>query len=141
MRTIIIRTNYWGFAMKRLLFLTVLLPLGAFAVGLLLVSLLFPRVAHAADADFTLTVKDRHFLPAEITIPSGTKIKLTVKNQDEVPVEFESTDLSREVIVPGKSEMTIYIGPLDQGSYQFFNDFDREMRGTIVAKPAANQEK
>lgn len=127
--------------MKRLIFLAMLVPLVAFATGLLLVTLLFPRVALAADADFALTVKDRHFLPAEITIPSGTKIKLAVKNQDGIPIEFESTDLSREVIVPGNSEVTIYVGPLNQGSYQFYNDFDREMRGSIVAKPAASQEK
>ena len=126
--------------MKRLLFLTLLVPLSAFATGLLLVSLLFPRIAFAADADFALTAKDGHFLPAEIAIPTGIKVKLTLKNQDGTPIEFESTDLSREVIVPGNSETTIYIGPLNQGSYQFYNDFDREMLGTIVAKPA-NQEK
>jgi plastocyanin len=126
---------------NRLILLTLLLPFSAFAAGVLLVTLLFPRVALAADADFELTIKNRHFLPAEITIPSGTKIKLAVKNQDGIPVEFESTDLSREVIVPGNSEVTIYVGPLNQGSYQFYNDFDRDMRGSIVAKPAANQEK
>lgn len=127
--------------MKRLLLLTLLLPLTAFAAGLLLVSLLLPGIALAADAGFALEIKDHHFLPAELTIPSGAKIKLTIGNQDGIPVEFESTDLSREVIVPGHSQVTIYIGPLDPGSYQFFNDFNHDMQGTIVAKPAADKEK
>jgi hypothetical protein len=105
---------------------------------LLLVALLLPIAAHAAE--YTLTIRDHKFQPAEFTIPSDTRIKLKVKNQDDVPVEFESTDLSREVIVPGHGEATIYVGPLDQGSYTFFNDFDRDMQGAIVAKPAVSKE-
>jgi plastocyanin len=127
--------------MKRLLLLTLLLPLTTFATGLLLVSLLFPLVALAADSDFALVIKDHHYLPSELTIPSGIKIKLTVENQDAIPVEFESSDLSREVIVRGHGKATIFVGPLDPGNYQFFNDFNHEMQGTIVVKPSANKEK
>jgi len=105
---------------------------------LLLVVLLLPIAAHADE--YMLTIKDHEFRPAEITIPSGAKIKLKVENQDGIPVEFESTDLSREVIVPGHGEVSIYVGPLNPGNYQYFNDFNRDMRGTIVAKPAANKE-
>ena len=105
---------------------------------LLLVVLLLPFAAHADE--YKLTVKDHKFQPAEFTIPSDTRIKLKVENQDGIPVEFESTDLSREVIVPGHGEVTIYVGPLNQGNYQFFNDFNRDMQGVIVAKPAVNKE-
>ena len=106
---------------------------------LLLVTLLLPIAAHADE--YMLTIKGHEFRPAEITIPSGAKIKLTVENQDSIPVEFESTDLSREVIVPGHGEVSIYVGPLNPGNYQYFNDFNRDMQGTIVAKPAAGKEK
>jgi hypothetical protein len=105
---------------------------------LLLVALLLPIAAHADE--YRLMIKDHKFQPAEFTIPSGIKIKLKVDNQDSIPVEFESTDLSREVIVPGKGEVTIYVGPLSQGSYRFFNDFNREMQGVIMAKPAVGKE-
>jgi hypothetical protein len=121
--------------LKHSLHITLLLPLAAFATGLQL-----PNVAHAASTDFALVIKDQHFVPAELAIPSGAKIKLKVENQDGIPVEFESTDLSREVIVPGHGEVTIYVGPLNQGNYQFFNDFNRDMQGVIVAKPAVNKE-
>ena len=40
----------------------------------------------------------------------------------------------------GMAKSTIFIGPLDPGSYQFFNDFNHDMQGTIVAKPAVNRE-
>ncbi len=105
---------------------------------LLLAALLLPIVAHADE--YRLTIKDHKFQPAEFTIPSGTRIKLKVANQDGIPVEFESTDLSREVIVPGQGEVTIYIGPLSHGSYRFFNDFNRDMQGVIVAQPAVGKE-
>lgn len=104
---------------------------------LLLIPLLLPLVAFAADADTTLTIKDHRFQPSEFTIASGKKVKLVVRNQDGLPAEFESSDLSREVIVPGHGEVTIYVGPLEPGTYQFFNDFNHDMQGSIVVNPAA----
>lgn len=126
--------------LRRLLAPALTLPLATLAAGMLSVFLLLPRLALADDAGFALAIKDRHFQPAELTIPSGSKIKLTVENQDDIPAEFESTDLSREVIVRGHGEVTIFIGPLDPGTYQFFNDFNRDMQGTILAKPALKKE-
>lgn len=105
---------------------------------LLFVVLLLPIAARADE--YMLTIKDQKFQPTEFTIPSGTKIKLKVENHDGIPVEFESSDLSREVIVPGHGEVTIYVGPLNPGNYQYFNDFNRDMQGVIVAKPAVGKE-
>ncbi len=106
---------------------------------LLLISLLLPPGTWAADADTTLTIKDHHFQPSVLTIPSGKKVKLVVNNQDGLPVEFESTDLSREVIVAGHGEVTIFVGPLEPGTYQFFNDFNHDMQGSIVVKTTVNK--
>ncbi len=105
---------------------------------LLFISLLLPLAAYAADADFTLTIKDQRFQPSEFAIPSGKKIKLLVENQDAMPAEFESYDLSREVIVPGHGKVTVFVGPLEPGIYKFFNDFNHDMQGSIAAKPAVN---
>jgi len=106
---------------------------------LLISSLLFPLGALAADIDYTLTVKDHLFQPSEFAIPTGEKIKLVIRNQDSLPVEFESSDLSREVIVPGHGEVTIYLGPIESGTYQFFNDFNHTMQGTIVVNSASGK--
>ncbi len=106
---------------------------------LLLISLLLPLAAFAADGDYTLTIKDHLFQPSQFTIPAGKKVKLVVRNQDGLPAEFESSDISREVIVPGHGEVTIFVGPLEPGTYQFFNDFNHDMQGSIVAQPAVTK--
>jgi plastocyanin len=137
MRTIIIRKNQWSFAMKRLLLLTLLLPLSAFAIGLLILTLLFPNVARADDTDagYKLVINDHRFQPAELTIPSGTKIKLTVKNQDATPEEFDSHPLNREKVIAGRSTATIYIGPLAPGRYTFTGEFHSDTaQGVIIAQ-------
>ena len=96
----------------------------------------FSAAAFAADP-VTLVIHDKHFEPEHLQLPAGVKLKLVVRNQDAIPAEFESYDLSREVVVPGHGEVTIYIGPMDPGSYGFFNDFNHDMQGTITAGPAA----
>jgi len=98
-----------------------------------------PGFAFAADP-LMLAIHNSQFEPKQLSLPTAVKTKLVIRNLDGIPAEFESTDLSREVIVPGHGEVTIFIGPLDPGTYQFFNDFNHEMQGTIVAKPTVNKE-
>jgi len=121
--------------MKRLLLNTLLLPVAAFSTGLLLVSLLFPSVALAADAEFTLVIKDHKFQPTEITVPSGKKIRLRIENQDATPEEFESNVLNREKVIAGNGKATLYIGPLEPGRYKFFGEFNKDTAyGEIVVQ-------
>jgi plastocyanin len=89
----------------------------------------------AQDAAFTLTIKDHRFEPTELQVPAGKKIRLLVKNLDPTPEEFESPDLKREKVIPGKSEATIIIGPLKPGTYKFIGEFhESTAKGTVVAK-------
>lgn len=123
--------------MKRLLLLTLLLPLAAFAAGLLILTLLFPNVARADDTDagYKLVINDHHFQPAELTIPSGTKIKVQIENQDATPEEFDSYSLNREKVISGHGTATIYIGPLTPGRYPFTGEFhSTTAQGVIVAQ-------
>lgn len=95
--------------------------------------LLVAAAAHAED--YVLTLKNNQFSPKVLTIPAGQKIKITVKNQDATPAEFESSDLNREKVVGANSEITVFIGPLDAGTYGYFDDFHRDTTtGTIIAK-------
>ena len=88
----------------------------------------------AEDSSHALTLGDSSFSPNTLAVPSGVKIRLTVRNARKVPAEFESNDLNREkVIAPGTSAV-VYIGPLQPGSYSIFDDFNASTRGTIVAK-------
>ena len=91
--------------------------------------------AGAEEPTYTLTIQGHRFLPTEIEIPADKKITLLVKNLDPTPEEFESTELHREKVVPGGQEITVYIGPLRAGRYEFFGDFNPETaRGHIIAK-------
>jgi hypothetical protein len=90
--------------------------------------------AYAAD-DYILTIKDHKFTPQNLALPAGQKIKLTVNNLDSTPAEFESSDLNREKVVGANSEIIVYIGPLDAGSYGYFDDFHHDTTtGTITVK-------
>jgi plastocyanin len=89
----------------------------------------------AAQEPYTLVIKDHKFQPTEIEVPAGQKIALVVKNDDSTPEEFESTELRREKVVPGGEQITVYIGPLKPGKYEFFGDFNpTTARGHIVVK-------
>jgi hypothetical protein len=89
----------------------------------------------AAEDSFTLSIKGKAFEPNQLTVPAGQKITLTVRNLNPTPAEFESTDLNREKVVTGNSDITVFIGPLRPGSYEFFDDFsDDTPHGHIVAK-------
>jgi len=102
---------------------------------LLLISLLFPFAAHAADADYTLTIKDHRFQPPELAIPPGKKIKLLVVNQDATPEEFDSHALNREKVIAGNGSAVIFIGPLTPGRYTFAGEFHAATaQGTIVVQ-------
>ena len=102
----------------------------------LLLPLLLAAGAAAADTpSFTLTIRNHRFEPTELEVPAGQKIELRVINQDATPEEFESTDLHREKVVTGGQQITVYVGPLRPGSYEFFGDFNPSTaRGHLIAK-------
>ncbi len=85
--------------------------------------------------DYVLTLKDHKFVPQQLVIPAGKKVRITVKNTDKTPSEFESYDLNREKVVKGGEEITVLIGPLDPGVYGIFDDFHKDTTvGTIKAQ-------
>ena len=82
-----------------------------------------------------IDIKAQAFAPQELQVPAGVKVQLIIRNNDDLPAEFESYDLSREVVVPAHSQVKIFIGPLDAGRYRFFNDFHQESEGWVVVGP------
>jgi len=98
----------------------------------LLAALAVPALAD--DPVVTITLKDHQFVPSEVPVPTGVKVKLLVKNDQQVNAEFESKSLHREKIVNAGGEITVFVGPLDPGSYEFFDDFHNSTRGHLIAK-------
>lgn len=123
MRTIIIYVMLWnGAAMFNRICLCLLLAVST--------------ATWAADLpEFRLTIKDQKFEPAQLTVPANTKFKLYVTNADATPSEFESNEFNREKIVLPNSTITVFIGPLDKGSYKFFDDFHQDTgKGVLIVE-------
>ncbi|MSP04699.1 MAG: cupredoxin domain-containing protein [Acetobacteraceae bacterium] len=93
-----------------------------------------PPSSAPATPSFTLTMRNRAFDPPSLDVPAGQKIELRVTNAETIAVEFESDDLRREkVIAPGLT-VSIFIGPLRAGRYEFKDDFHSSTRGHLIAK-------
>ena len=105
------------------------------AIALLFIAVMTPGMALAAEPTQSIAIRNQQFVPEQLVLPSGVKVKLTIANEDALPAEFESYDLSREIIVPVNHAVTVFVGPLSAGQYEFFNDFNPVMRGTIIVKP------
>lgn len=106
---------------------------------LFLLALAGVLLSHAALADAAyeqqLTLKNHTFTPDQVTLPKNQKIKLTLINEDPAAAEFESYDLHREKVVGANGTITLFFGPLDSGTYSFFDDFHRDTtRGTFLVK-------
>ncbi|HYM74019.1 MAG TPA: cupredoxin domain-containing protein [Stellaceae bacterium] len=90
--------------------------------------------ALAADPQVLISIKDHQFMPSDVPVPAGLKVELIVKNDQAVTAEFESTVLHREKIVQAGGRISVFVGPLDPGTYEFFDDFNRATRGRLVVK-------
>ena len=107
------------------------LPALCVAVALLLASAHVP----AAEPEYKLTLRNHRFVPTELRVPAGQKIKLVIDNQDASAEEFESHELNREKIIPAGSKATIFVGPLKPGRYPFLGEFNQATaRGTLIAE-------
>lgn len=102
----------------------------------LLVALaLLPSLAIAADPEYVLTIREHRFVPAEVRVPAGRKIKLIIDNQDATAEEFESHALKREKVIPPKSKAAVFIGPLKPGQYPFVGEFhEKTAKGVVIAE-------
>jgi plastocyanin len=90
--------------------------------------------ALAEEPVIAITLRDHQFVPSEVPVPAGVKVTLVIHNEQSTNAEFESTSLHREKIVNAGSQITVLVGPLDPGSYEFFDDFHGATRGHLVVK-------
>jgi plastocyanin len=88
-----------------------------------------------AEPEALLVIKNNRFQPAELKVPAGQRVKLTVHNQDPTAEEFESHSLNREKIVPPGAKVVVYVGPLKPGRYDFFGEYhEATAQGVLVAE-------
>ena len=80
----------------------------------------------AAEPSFSLTLKEHHFAPQGLVIPANTRVRLVVKNLDSTPAEFESDDFTAEKVVPAGGEISVFVGPLKPGTYEFHDEYHED---------------
>ena len=88
----------------------------------------------AQQAPITIAVRDHQFVPAEVAVAAGVKVELIIRNEQTTPAEFESTALHREKVVAPGASVSIFVGPLSPGRYEFFDDFHPATRGVVVVR-------
>ncbi|TMH52655.1 MAG: cupredoxin domain-containing protein, partial [Betaproteobacteria bacterium] len=73
--------------------------------------------------------------PQELAVPARKKFRLLIDNRDFTAEEFESHALNREKVVPGKSRVPVFLGPLAPGRYPFFGEFhEKTAQGTLIVR-------
>lgn len=91
--------------------------------------------AFAEVKEYSITIKDHKFEPAVIEVPANQEFKLIVQNLDKTAEEFESHDLKKEKMIGGGKKITIAVGPLKAGEYEFFGEFNaKTAQGKVVVK-------
>ena len=110
--------------------------MNALIAGLAVAGAAMAFSAAAADLhEATLVIKDHRFTPAELKVPAGRKIKLTVINSDASAEEFESYELNREKVVAGNGRIIVFVGPLRPGTYPYFGEFHMDTaKGKLIAE-------
>ena len=93
------------------------------------------REPGAETPEYALVLENHRFVPAELTVPAGKRLKLVIENRDATPEEFDSYDLRREKVIAGSSKGEVWVGPLDPGSYSFMGEYHAETaKGRLIAK-------
>lgn len=103
--------------------------------GLILAFLLAACAGGGDEHEVRLVIQDHRFEPSEVEVPAGQRIRIVVENRDATPEEFESHSLNAEKIVAANSTITVLVGPLEPGSYEYFGEFNPETAtGTLTAR-------
>lgn len=110
-------------------------PIFAAAASVASASLLLATAQASEDHVVEISIRDHRFEPAELKLPIGKPIKISVKNLDTSAEEFESKDLGFEKVIAGNSDATIRLKPLDAGTYIFYGEYHEDTaQGHIIAE-------
>lgn len=84
---------------------------------------------------FELKIKNHKFDIEKIEVPAGKKFKIKVINEDSTSEEFESNSMIVEKFLGPKRSLTVTLGPLKPGTYEYFGEFHmKTAKGIVIAK-------
>ena len=82
-----------------------------------------------------LTIKNHRFTPAELHVPAGKPVLLTIHNQDATAEEFDSSALKTEKVLAGNTTGTVRLRPLAPGRFPFMGEYHAATaQGAVVAQ-------
>ena len=111
------------------------IPLLAAAVALAGAWSLLASAQASEEHIVEISIRDHKFEPAELKLPTGRPIKISIKNLDTSAEEFESKDLGFEKVIAGNSDATIRLKPLAAGTYIFYGEYHEDTaQGHIIAE-------
>lgn len=107
----------------------------------LLVCLLWLGLGWMADGHaqelptFEVIARDGKLFPARLEVPTGSRIKLVIKNEGKSPIEFENLAMRVEkVLAPGATSFVV-LPKLRPGEYEFIDEFHLDTgKMRVVAK-------
>ena len=92
------------------------------------------QVALAQDTTLQLTVENGQFSPSELQAPANKPLVIVIKNNGAKAMEFESVSLRVEKVVAAKGQGSVRVRALAPGRYEFFDDFNKNTKGTLVVQ-------
>lgn len=98
--------------------------------------LFFINVAVADEMKlYELRIKNHKFDNEALVVEAGKKFKLKIINEDPSSEEFESLSMIVEKFIGPKKSITVTIGPLKPGKYDYFGEFHASTcKGVLTAK-------
>ena len=88
----------------------------------------------ADPPEIPLGIAKGKFQPDEVKVKANAPFVLVITNNGDKAAEFESKDLRTEKVVPAGKTVKVRIRALKPGTYPFFDDFNKQTSGKIVAE-------
>jgi len=84
---------------------------------------------------FEVVARDGRLIPPRLEVPSGSRIKLVIKNEGKSPIEFENLAMRVEkVLAPGGTSFVV-LPRLKPGEYEFIDEFHMDTgKMWVIAK-------
>ena len=91
--------------------------------------------ALAADPpEVPLAIENGGFQPGDVKVKANTPFVLVISNRSDKAAEFESKELRTEKVIPPGKTVKVRVRALKPGAYPFFDDFNKQATGRIVAE-------
>ena len=109
--------------------------IGRMTIALAVCALMSTAAIADDPLNIAVSIKDHRFTPAEIHVPQGKPVVLTITNADPTAEEFDSTALKVEKVIAGGTYGTVRLRPLGPGRYPFMGEYHPDTaQGVVISE-------